>query len=82
MFKFLSLFITPLIFRLRSKLVPYKPNITFTSIMNVKLYGMDVPTLISFMRQILSVFFSKNGETGDIYFRFFGFYLFGRPGSV
>ena len=30
-------------------------------------YGMDVPILSLFLRPILTVFFSKTGETGDIY---------------
>ena len=29
--------------------------------------GMDVPTLSLFLRPILTVFYSKAGETGDIY---------------
>ena len=33
----------------------------------IKYYRMDVPTLSLFLRPILTVFFSKTGETGDIY---------------
>ena len=34
---------------------------------NESYYGMDVPTLSSFLRPIITVLFSETGETGDIY---------------
>ena len=37
----------------------------------INYYGMDIPTLSLFLRPIVTVFSSKTGETGDIYWKKF-----------